>query len=107
MRVSKLKLEVGPPELAALFADARGLPSMVIGGLQDSVLPSRKVEAIAEALPRSHLSLLPACGHLAHEECPAELLRLLEPFVAEACHSHSLPTMVEGTSSATSSTSLL
>jgi homoserine acetyltransferase len=95
MKVSKLKTEVSTTELLELFSDVADLPSLVIGGQQDSILPCRKVEAIHEHLPRSLLSLLPACGHLAHEECPRELLALLVPFVADAYSSRSLPSMAE------------
>lgn len=87
MRVSLLPQQVSSIELLHLFGDVSGMPAVVIGGEQDRVIARRKLESIHQQLPHSSYCLLSFCGHLAHEECPSELLMLLETLVAQAVKS--------------------
>lgn len=61
---------------AAIRADSRPLlpsircPTLVLGGLQDALLPPALSEEIAAAIPGARLVLLDACGHCGNLEQP-------------------------------------
>jgi pimeloyl-ACP methyl ester carboxylesterase len=46
------------------------VPVLVLSGSEDSIVPVEQSRDVAGRLPRATLALLPACGHVAHEECP-------------------------------------
>jgi len=93
MRVSKLKHGLSPVELLHLFTDIAELPVVVVSGAHDHVIPPRKAQTIHDQLPRSSFCVLPSCGHMPHEECPPDLLPLLQTLVQDACRS--LPRLPE------------
>jgi hypothetical protein len=78
------KAEASAGDLLHLFTGVAELPAVVIGGAHDRIISRRRLEAIHEQLPQSSICFLPACGHLSHEESPAELLMLLETLTDEA-----------------------
>jgi pimeloyl-ACP methyl ester carboxylesterase len=59
-------------------------PALVLHGERDPVFPPRAAEALAAGLPRATLCTVDGCGHLPHLTHPAESLRAIEAFLAEA-----------------------
>jgi magnesium chelatase accessory protein len=56
-------------------------PSLVLViGDNDRTIPPAEGRRVARLVPRSELVMLPAVGHLAHEERPAEVAALIERF---------------------------
>jgi pimeloyl-ACP methyl ester carboxylesterase len=58
------------------------VPSLVIWGDQDKVVPVSAAKVFAEALPQARLEIVKGCGHAVDMEQPAELARLTRAFVA-------------------------
>ena len=56
-------------------------PTLIIGGLEDKVAQPEFSEEIAAAIPGAQLHLLPATGHLAPMERPAEVTRLMKAWL--------------------------
>ena len=69
-------------------ADSRSLlasiacPTLVIGGTEDKVAPAKLSEEMAAAIPGAQLHLLPATGHLAPLERPAEVTEFMRTWLA-------------------------
>ena len=59
------------------------LPVLVITGDDDRVVPVEQSLRLAGSLPNAQVSVLPACGHLPHEECPEEFMQAVADFVLE------------------------
>lgn len=72
---------------SALHLDPRlgelTLPVLVITGDDDRIVPTASSIRLAQALPNAQLVVLPACGHIPQEECPAAWLAAVEVFLAE------------------------
>ncbi len=60
-----------------------GIPTLVITGDDDRVVPVATSKAGAAALPGSELVLLPACGHVPQEECPVAFMAAVQAFLAK------------------------
>lgn len=58
------------------------LPTLVITGDDDRIVPTAQSERLAQELPNAQLAVVPACGHIAHEECPAPTLQVIDQFLA-------------------------
>ena len=54
--------------------DEVSVPALVITGERDRIVPTRNSERLAAELPAAELVVIPGCGHVPHEECPAEFL---------------------------------
>lgn len=63
------------------------LPTLVITGDNDRIVPTEQSIRLADALPNAALVVIPQCGHLPHEECPAEFMQA----VAEFLQNHNQP----------------
>jgi pimeloyl-ACP methyl ester carboxylesterase len=57
------------------------MPTLVLWGRQDPVVPLANARRLAAALPHARLVVLDRCGHLPAEERPADSLRALESFL--------------------------
>jgi len=57
------------------------IPVLVITGEEDRLIPSEASRRLAARIPGAELVLLPACGHLPHEERPAEFLAAVRSFL--------------------------
>jgi pimeloyl-ACP methyl ester carboxylesterase len=59
------------------------IPTLVVWGLLDMIVPFTHGQAAVERLPKGRLELLAGCGHVPHVECPdafvATVLRFLAP----------------------------
>lgn len=60
------------------------VPTLVITGADDEIVPVEHSRAVAAGIPDARLEILPACGHVAHEECPTKFLAAVSPFIENA-----------------------
>lgn len=58
------------------------MPILVITGDDDRIVSTKLSERLAQDLPNATLTVIPACGHVAHEECPAQTLQAIDQFLA-------------------------
>lgn len=58
-------------------------PALVITGDDDRIVPTAESIRLARELPDAVLTVIPACGHVPHEECPEPLLAAVKPFIAQ------------------------
>ena len=63
--------------------DEVGLPVLVITGDDDRIVPTEQSLRLAAELPDAQLVLIPDCGHVPHEECPAAFLEAVRAFLAD------------------------
>lgn len=68
-------------ERAALVGLA--VPTLVVNGAADTLVPPEVSAELAERLPNGSLALLPACGHLPQEECPAAFMAAVGAFLED------------------------
>lgn len=68
--------------LLAAFREA-AIPTLVVWGDHDRLLPPEHLEAAARALPHARTHLMEDTGHLPMTEHPARFVELVRPFVAE------------------------
>jgi pimeloyl-ACP methyl ester carboxylesterase len=59
------------------------LPSLVISGDDDRVVPLESSVRLAKQLPNAELVVIPDCGHVPHEECPGPFLGAAEAFLED------------------------
>jgi len=76
-------LQILPPELERItprYAEI-DVPTLLLWGRQDRVVPLWVGRRLAGVLPRSTLHVLERCGHMPAEERPAESLAALQTFL--------------------------
>ena len=61
--------------------DELSIPVLVITGDDDRIVPTEQSLRLAEDIPGATLTVIPACGHLPHEECPDEFMQAVLSFV--------------------------
>ena len=59
------------------------MPTLVIWGGCDYLLPASQAQAAVDRLPRGRLALFAECGHLPHVECPDRFATVLSEWLAE------------------------
>ena len=59
------------------------MPSLVITGDDDRVVPTEQSIRLARELPRAELVVIPNCGHVPQEECPEPVLEAVEGFLGD------------------------
>jgi len=64
------------PRLAEL-----GVPTLIVSGAEDSVVPPGQRERVAESIPGAGVELLEGCGHAPQEECPQKFLAAVTPWL--------------------------
>jgi len=57
------------------------LPTLVITGDDDRIVPTEQSVRLAEELPNAQLVVIPQCGHLPHEEHPAAFMQAVTEFL--------------------------
>ncbi|PZS38237.1 MAG: alpha/beta hydrolase [Pseudonocardiales bacterium] len=62
------------------------MPTLVVWGGCDYVLPACHAQAAVDRLPAGRLALFPDCGHLPHVECPDRFAAVLSEFLTEQQH---------------------
>ncbi|HET9949180.1 MAG TPA: alpha/beta fold hydrolase, partial [Longimicrobiales bacterium] len=75
--------QIQPPGLDEITARYRriDLPVLLLWGRHDRVVPLAVGERLAAELPRAHLHVLAACGHVPPEELPDASYAVLEAFL--------------------------
>ena len=58
-----------------------GLPTLLIWGEQDRIIPVAHGYAAHEAVPGSRLEVLPGVGHFPHVEAPTAVVDILDDFI--------------------------
>ena len=69
-----------PTELATALKKI-GTPTLVITGDDDRVVPTAQSIRLAKELSLAQLAVIPNCGHVPHEECPAEFMQAVKKFL--------------------------
>lgn len=64
------------PRLAEL-----GVPTLVVSGAADSVVPPEEHKRAAESIPGAAIRVLAGCGHAPHEECPQKFWGAVTPWL--------------------------
>ena len=59
------------------------LPALVITGDDDRIVPTEQSIRLGGELPNADLVVIPNCGHVPHEECPAAVLTAMGDFLAD------------------------
>jgi len=59
------------------------VPTLIIWGRQDAVIPLRVGESLHRLIPQSALEIIEDCGHVPQEEKPAETIALIQKFLDE------------------------
>ncbi len=57
-------------------------PALVITGDDDRIVPTADSIRLAGELPDAELAVIPACGHVPQEECPAPFLAAVTEFIS-------------------------
>lgn len=73
-----------PPDFGTItkrFPDIE-LPTLLLWGRQDRVVPLSIAEKLLAALPRAQLKILEECGHIPPEEMPKESLEIVLEFLS-------------------------
>jgi pimeloyl-ACP methyl ester carboxylesterase len=70
--------ELGLPRVLAQIQQ----PTLVITGDSDRVVPTAESIRLAGELPNAQLLVIPQCGHVAQEECPAPMMEAVNRFLA-------------------------
>lgn len=76
----ELTLASRPLGLAKRLAEVQ-VPTLVITGDDDRVVPTAQSIRLAQELPNAELAVLPACGHVPQEECPEAFLGAVQGFL--------------------------
>jgi pimeloyl-ACP methyl ester carboxylesterase len=73
------------PDLASRL-DQVIVPTLVITGDDDRIVPTEESIHLAQELPNAKLVVIPDCGHVPQEECPIPFMQAVATFVAEITH---------------------
>src|SRR5215217_2723555 len=77
-------LTTSGPSLSRLWearANLSGLPTLIVWGLADKVLPSRLLARLRQALPHAEVHALEGVGHWPQEEAPEQVAKLVDGFL--------------------------
>lgn len=72
-----------PGNLSAHLAELH-LPTLVITGDDDRIVPTANSLRLAQEIPGAQLVVVKDCGHVPQEECPVDFLQAVRPFVARS-----------------------
>jgi pimeloyl-ACP methyl ester carboxylesterase len=71
-----------PVNLAERLGQIR-VPTLVISGDDDRIVPLENSLRLAEDIPGAVLRVIENCGHLPHEECPTAFMEAVDQFLVE------------------------
>ncbi len=63
--------------------DELSVPVLVITGDDDRIVPTEQSVRLAAEIPGAQLVVIPNCGHVPQEECPAQFLDAVNSFLAQ------------------------
>lgn len=79
---------IGGHDTRPRLGELGGLPTLVVHGLEDRLIPPSRGRELAELIPGAHLELIPSCGHLlatdAEQATASAILEHLERSAAPA-----------------------
>jgi len=77
--------QIVPPDMEAMIAQYKtvSVPTLIIWGEQDKVVPLENARNFQRDIPDSELVILPRCGHLPQEEERLETRRLIQAFLKD------------------------
>lgn len=70
------------PDSLPLLPTLAGLPTLVIAGEDDQLIPAERARVMADAIPGARLAMIPGAGHLCPIERPEVVTGLLAEFLA-------------------------
>jgi len=70
---------------------AAHLPTLIVWGEHDDIIPVIHAYAAHEAIPGSHLCVLEGIGHFPHAEAPDRFMEVLDEFLASTPRGRSVP----------------
>jgi pimeloyl-ACP methyl ester carboxylesterase len=70
------------PSLPHLLRRLRKLPTLIVWGRQDAIVPLSAAEVYHTSIPGSQLAILDDCGHHPEVEKPAEFVQRVQAFLA-------------------------
>ena len=59
------------------------VPTLVITGDDDRIVPTEQSIRLASEIPGAELVVIPQCGHVPHEECPEAFLQATHAFLSQ------------------------
>ena len=71
------------PTLSRLLGVAAGLPTLIVWGKQDAIVPVSTAEAYRQAIGGARVVTFDNCGHRPEIEKSAEFVREVEAFLGE------------------------
>jgi pimeloyl-ACP methyl ester carboxylesterase len=69
------------PALPYLLPRLKRLPTLIIWGRQDPIVPLSAGQLYHNSIPGSRLSIIDNCGHRPEVEKPDEFIRLVQEFL--------------------------
>ncbi|MBI4642647.1 MAG: alpha/beta fold hydrolase [Deltaproteobacteria bacterium] len=83
--VQQTAKQIIPPDMEAMIAQYKTVrvPTLIIWGEQDEVVPLEGGRNFQRDIPDSELVILPRCGHIPQEEEPLETRRLIKAFLKD------------------------
>lgn len=75
---------------------SHGLPTLLIWGEEDRIIPVAHGYAAHDAVPGSRLEVLPGVGHFPHVESPAAVVDILDDFITTTGQDVDLPNRKSG-----------
>ncbi len=85
-QLAALRAELDPlGQREVLLDELPGLtmPTLVVWGVRDRVLPVSQARPALARLPKGSLEIIPDCGHLAHVERPDRFVQALDGFLRD------------------------
>jgi len=70
------------PPLTNLLHRLKNLPSLIIWGQQDGIIPVNAGEIYQQSIPSSRLSVIDGCGHRPEVEKPGEFVKQVQQFLS-------------------------
>ncbi len=71
-----------PTDLSRRLAELT-MPTLVITGDDDRIVPTEQSVRLARTLPNAQLVVIPRCGHIPQEECPEAFMRAVDDFLQQ------------------------
>ena len=73
-----------PPNADEIIAKVKTItvPTLILWGRQDGVIPLKVGELLHQAIPNSKLEVIERCGHIPHEEKPVETIARIADFLS-------------------------
>lgn len=57
------------------------VPTLVITGDDDRIVPTQESVRLAAELPNAELAIIESCGHVPQEECPQQVIQVVQQFI--------------------------